>query len=176
MRGCCPCHVPAVQRMWIHFYTISCLVFCCDYSLDVTAMHFSFNLITKSNQSQVLEVPKSPNAVKYGTFFVFLLIKIMLNNKITSGLVSYIRFSAPFQLLVGFFFTFLNSKWNNTQQASQDKLLTLRKVSLPFIFSAFSSAGHFCEKLTICCTDTYTHTSIQTHTWPSHCSHTGYAN
>lgn len=33
-----------------------------------------------------------------------------------------------------FFSTFRNCKWNNAQQASQDKWLTLRKVSLPFTF------------------------------------------
>lgn len=36
MRGSCPCHVPAVRRMWIRFDAISCPVFCYEYRRDVT--------------------------------------------------------------------------------------------------------------------------------------------
>lgn len=36
MRGSCPCHVPAVQRMWIRSDTVSCPVFCYEHRRDVT--------------------------------------------------------------------------------------------------------------------------------------------
>lgn len=111
MRVCCPCRVPAVQRMSF-FFTISCHLY----------FPWKFLIFLSSAMKR-----------DSGRIFRVLLLQT-------------ISFSAPCHCFLSFFLTFLNSKWNNTQQASQDKWLTLRKVSLPLICYVFSSAGPLSEK------------------------------